>query len=149
MHDQAAAAFAENLFAAAKSEVRQYLATRNLTSEQPSISGLAIRSAPASISSRGSRPLHGAQLEASGLFGKREDGTFYDRFRGSLMFPIHNESGKMIAFGGRALKSGDEPKYLNSPETQSTKSYTLYNLHRAKEAVRKGDRTVLVEGIWT
>ena len=79
---------------------------------------------------------------------KRQDGSgFFDRFRGRLMFPIHNESGKVIAFGGRALRAGDEPKYLNSPETPLyRKSYVLYNLHRAKDAVRKSDFAVLVEG---
>jgi DNA primase len=63
------------------------------------------------------------------------------------MFPIHNESGKIIAFGGRALSPDDEPKYLNSPETPIyKKSHVLYNLHRAKESVRKDDRVILVEG---
>ena len=42
---------------------------------------------------------------------------YYDAFRGRLMFPIHNESGKVIAFGGRAMQPDDQPKYLNSPET--------------------------------
>jgi DNA primase len=88
------------------------------------------------------------QLEQSGLVAKRQEGSgFYDRFRGRLMFPIHNESGKVIGFGGRALRPGDEPKYLNSPETALyRKSYVLYNLHRAKDAVRKSDYAVLVEG---
>jgi DNA primase len=63
------------------------------------------------------------------------------------MFPIHNESGKIIGFGGRALAADDEPKYLNSPETPIyKKSHVLYNLHRAKEAIRKDDRVILVEG---
>jgi DNA primase len=63
------------------------------------------------------------------------------------MFPIHNEAGKIIGFGGRALAADDEPKYLNSPETSIyKKSYVLYNLHRAKEAIRKQDRVILVEG---
>ena len=53
----------------------------------------------------------------------------------------------MIGFGGRALRPGEEPKYLNSPETALyRKSYVLYNLHRAKDAVRKSDYAVLVEG---
>jgi DNA primase len=79
---------------------------------------------------------------------KRQDGSgFFDRFRGRLMFPIHNESGKVIGFGGRAMKSGDEPKYLNSPETTLyRKSYVLYNLHRAKVPVNKAGYSVLVEG---
>ena len=86
-------------------------------------------------------------MEQSGLVGKREDGSFYDRFRNRLMFPIHNETGKIIAYGGRALAAEDEPKYLNSPETPIyKKSHVLYNLHRAKEAIRKEDRVILVEG---
>ena len=49
---------------------------------------------------------------------KRENGGgYFDRFRGRLMFPIHNESGKVIGFGGRALEAEDNPNYLNSPET--------------------------------
>jgi DNA primase len=63
------------------------------------------------------------------------------------MFPIQNESGKTIAFAGRALSAGDEPKYMNSPETPIyKKSYVLFNLHRAKDAIRKEERSVLVEG---
>src|SRR5688500_4633895 len=63
------------------------------------------------------------------------------------MFPIHNETGKVIGFGGRALKAEDEPKYLNSPETPIyRKSTVLYNMHRAKETVRKDSRAILVEG---
>jgi DNA primase len=86
-------------------------------------------------------------MDQAGLVGKRQDGSLYDRFRNRLMFPIHNESGKIIGFGGRALAADDEPKYLNSPETPIyKKSYVLYNLHRAKEAIRKEDRVILVEG---
>jgi DNA primase len=63
------------------------------------------------------------------------------------MFPIHNEAGKIIAFGGRALAADENAKYLNSPETPIyRKSYTLYNLHRAKDAIRKEQRAILVEG---
>ena len=79
--------------------------------------------------------------------GKRDDGSIYDRFRHRLMFPIHNETGKIIGFGGRALDPNEQAKYLNSPETPIyRKSYVLYNLHRAKNAINKSDRTVLVEG---
>jgi DNA primase len=79
---------------------------------------------------------------------RRENGGgYYDRFRNRLMFPIHNESGKCIGFGGRALDADDNPKYLNSPETPIyKKSNVLYNLHRAKEGIRKQDRSILVEG---
>src|SRR5258708_20431056 len=88
------------------------------------------------------------ELEASGLVRKRNDGSgFFDSFRGRLMFPIHNESGKVIGFGGRAMRDEDQPKYLNSPETPVyRKTSILYNLHRARDAMRKSGRVVLVEG---
>ena len=86
-------------------------------------------------------------MEQSGLVMRREGGGLFDRFRNRLMFPIHNESGKVIGFGGRALSENDQPKYMNSPETPIyRKSFVLYNLHRAKEGIRKEDRVVLVEG---
>jgi DNA primase len=89
-----------------------------------------------------------AQLEASGLVRKRAEGSgYYDYFRGRLMFPIHNESGKIIAFGGRAMGDDDQPKYLNSPETPIyRKTSVLYNLHRARDGMRRSNRAVLVEG---
>lgn len=87
-----------------------------------------------------------AQIAASGLAVERDDGSLYDRFRHRLMFPIHNERGVPIAFGGRAL-GDDEPKYLNSSDTKLyTKKRVLFNLHRAKESVRKLDQSILVEG---
>jgi DNA primase len=83
---------------------------------------------------------------STGLFVKNDRGEVYDRFRHRLMFPIWNERGKPIAFGGRAL--GDaEPKYLNSPETTVyTKSSVLYALHFARETAQKTGRIVVVEG---
>jgi DNA primase len=88
------------------------------------------------------------QMEASGLVRRRSEGSgFYDAFRGRLMFPIHNESGKVIAFGARSMHAEEQPKYLNSPETPIyRKTSTLYNLHHARDAMRKANRAVLVEG---
>ena len=88
-----------------------------------------------------------ALMEESGLVGKRDDGTFYDYFRTRLMFPIHNEAGKVIGFGGRALRPDEKAKYLNSPTRGLyNKSAVLYNLHRAKTEARKNSRMILVEG---
>lgn len=85
-------------------------------------------------------------LEVSGLFSRDQNGRLFDRFRRRVMFPIANESGKIVAFGGRAL-GDDLPKYLNSPETPIyTKSNILYHLDRAKETTRQRDFAVLVEG---
>jgi len=86
-------------------------------------------------------------LEKTGLVLRDAGGQrHFDRFRGRIIFPIANESGKVIAFGGRAL--GDEqPKYLNSPETPIyTKSRVLYHLDRGGIAIRKQDYAILVEG---
>lgn len=85
-------------------------------------------------------------LEASGLFSRDQSGRLYDRFRRRIMFPISNESGKVVAFGGRAM-GDDMPKYLNSPETPIySKSNVLYHVDRAKESLRQSDFAVLVEG---
>lgn len=86
-------------------------------------------------------------LEASGLVLRRDRGGHYDRFRGRWMFPIANETGRTIAFAGRTLASDQQPKYTNSPETALyKKSRVLYNLSRAREAIRKANATLLVEG---
>src|SRR5215831_15868573 len=85
-------------------------------------------------------------LGESGLLSRDQGGKLFDRFRRRITFPISNESGKIVAFGCRAL--GDEqPKYLNSPETRVySKSNVLYHMDRAKDAIRRQDFAVLVEG---
>lgn len=87
-------------------------------------------------------------MERAGLLVKKEDtGTFFDRFRNRVMFPIWDHQGKTIAFSGRVLDKGQEPKYLNSPETIIfNKSKTLYNFHQARLAIRKHQQVVLFEG---
>ena len=87
-------------------------------------------------------------LIESGLVSRDQSGgaRMYDRFRRRITFPIANDSGKIVAFGCRAL-GDDQPKYLNSPETPVySKSNVLYHLDRAKEALRRADFAVLVEG---
>lgn len=91
-------------------------------------------------------------LEKTGLIVKKEEGTekerSYDRFRGRVIFPVHNISGKVIAFGARMLgKEKNQPKYINSPETEIYhKSDVLYGLYQAKNAIRQQDVCYLVEG---
>lgn len=87
-------------------------------------------------------------LEKSGLIIKKEDGKTYDRFRGRVIFPVHNLSGKVVAFGARILtKEKDQPKYINSPETEIYhKSNVLYGMYQAKNEIRKHDFCYLVEG---
>ena len=86
-------------------------------------------------------------LEKAGLLIRKEGGKKYDRFRGRVIFPIHNVSGKVVAFGARTLKKDDKPKYLNSPETEVYhKSKVLYGLYQARQAIRQRDNCYLVEG---
>ncbi|MEK3881605.1 DNA primase [Paenibacillus sp. PL2-23] len=86
-------------------------------------------------------------MEKGGLLSAKSDGSGYvDRFRGRIMFPLWDASGKAAAFAGRIIGEGN-PKYLNSPETMLfTKSRTLYNLHYARPAIRKSKQVVLFEG---
>jgi DNA primase len=85
-------------------------------------------------------------LVESGLISRDQSGRLFDRFRRRVTFPISNESSKIVAFGARAL-GDDQPKYLNSPETPIySKSNVLYHLDRAKDALRRQDFAVLVEG---
>jgi DNA primase len=87
-------------------------------------------------------------MEKAGLIIKRErDGSYFDRFRDRIMFPIFDRNGKTIAFSGRSLGADQEPKYLNSPETAIfNKSKILYNFHLARASIRKLQSLVLFEG---
>jgi len=86
------------------------------------------------------------QLSDAGMLIKKEDGSFYDRFRDRIMFPIHDRRGRIVGFGGRILDKG-EPKYLNSPETPVfQKGHELYGLHQALQANRQLKNALIVEG---
>jgi DNA primase len=87
-------------------------------------------------------------LERTGLSIRNDKGKLYDRFRGRVMFPIHNFTGRVIGFGGRTLKTDKNvPKYVNSPESEIYhKSNVLYGLFHAKKAIRETDNCYLVEG---
>jgi DNA primase len=149
MHELAQENFSANLRGVMGEPARAYLARRGVAPETIEQFGLGYSERTGRALTRlfEQQGFAAAQMEESGLVGKRQDGSFYDKFRNRLMFPIHNEKGKIIAYGGRALAADDEPKYLNSAETPIyKKSYVLYNLHRAKDAVRKEDRSILVEG---
>jgi DNA primase len=153
MHEIAAQLFQDNLRAPQGAEARKYLESRGVSRNAMDEFRLGLSDPSGQQLLQRLQKYSPALMEESGLLGKRNDGSgFYDRFRGRLMFPIHNESGKVIAFGGRALRAGDEPKYLNSPSAENAavqiykKSEVLYNLHRAKIDARKHDRMILVEG---
>ena len=88
------------------------------------------------------------QLVQSGLVIQKEDGSnVYDRFRGRVIFPIKDLHGNIIGFGGRSIAEEDQPKYLNSPETLLyQKSETLFGMDQAKNAIRRENQVILVEG---
>lgn len=91
-------------------------------------------------------------LEKAGLVIKKETPPnavrYYDRFRGRVIFPVHNLAGKVVAFGARILtKEKDQPKYINSPETEIYhKSNVLYGMYQAKNPIRRENFGYLVEG---
>jgi DNA primase len=155
LHDAATKYFEEQLASPEGALARDYLAGRGLTPE--GIKTFRIGYAPDSFNGLRDRlrsMADEATLRASGLFSSKEqgDGSFgplYDRFRKRITFPIHNESGRVIAFTARALETGEKAgaKYINSPETPLyTKGSVLFNLDKAKTAIRQTDSAVLVEG---
>ncbi len=90
-----------------------------------------------------------AELVAAGLVKEADEkkGTWYDRFRKRLMFPIRDSAGRTVAFTGRALDPNDQAKYLNSPETELyKKSEILFGMDKAKDAIRTRGFALLVEG---
>jgi DNA primase len=149
MHDIAVEHFRANLGGPNGAQTRAYLKQRGVTQQSAQLFqlGLADASGRALLRVFEQHHFKPEQMVESGLIGRRDDGTLYDRFRNRLMFPIHDESGKPIAFGGRALDPEDKAKYLNSPETEIyKKSHVLYNLNRARQPAGKLDRVVMVEG---
>jgi DNA primase len=155
LHEATAAFFEDQLRGPEGAVAREYLAGRGLTPE--GIKTFRIGWAPDSFNALRDRlsPMADDEtLRASGLFSSKEqgDGTLghiYDRFRKRIMFPIANESGRVIAFTGRTLETGDKagPKYFNSPETPLySKSMVLFNLDKARTAIRQAEFALLVEG---
>jgi len=148
-HDVAAAWFREQLASAAGVPARRLLAERGITADMIERQGIGY--APSSreglknhLVKAGFSP---ALLLRSGLIVQRDEGTLIDRFRTRVMIPIHRDNGAIIAFGGRALEAGQQPKYLNSPETPIyVKGKTLYGLHLSKSAISRTKHAVMVEG---
>ena len=145
---KAAQQFSRNLSSAAGTAARKYLQNRGIAEEIIKQFRLGYvpdtwRSLTDYIEDNGfSMKL----AEQAGLVIAGKEGSFYDRFRGRLIFPIENVFGEIVAFGGRVLEKG-EPKYLNSPESPVyTKGKNLYGLNKAKEEIRKRGFALIVEG---
>ena len=132
----------------AAQRAREYVARRFITAETAALFqlGYALDEWEALKAFLVGKGYAARDLEAAGLVVAREGSGHYDRFRGRLMFQIRNRNGEVIGFGARTL-TGDEPKYLNSPQTPLfDKSATLYGLDLAKEAIRQQNLSVIVEG---
>ena len=155
LHEVATSWFEEQLRSAEGSRAREYLTGRGVTAE--AIAKFRIGYAADSFNALRDR-LQGVAspelLRLSGLFSSKEQpdgsaGPLYARFRKRITFPIHNESGRVIAFTARALDSEEKsgPKYLNSPETPLySKGQVLFNLDKARQSIRQQDFALLVEG---
>ncbi|HEY2469044.1 MAG TPA: DNA primase [Terracidiphilus sp.] len=155
LQETAASWFEEQLRGSEGALAREYLAGRGMTPE--GIKLFRIGYAPDSFGALRDR-LSGmadeATLRVSGLFGSKEQGDgsqgrIYDLFRKRVTFPICNESGRVIAFTARTLETGEKagPKYFNSPETPLyRKGEVLFNLDKAKSAIRQAGYALLVEG---
>jgi DNA primase len=158
IHEAATQFFEQSLKSPEAARAREYLSGRGVTAE--TIAKFRIGYAPESFNEmreRLGKQFSEEVLRASGLFSSKEqadgsDGQMYARFRKRITFPIANEQGKTIAFTARALDSAEVdakagPKYLNSPETVLyTKGQVLFNLDKAKAAIREMDFALLVEG---
>lgn len=148
-HEIAATWFREQLSTAAAAVARRQLKDRGLTPETIELIGAGY--APSSREGLKTRLLKEgfapSLLFRSGLVVEREAGTSIDRFRNRLMIPICRENGAIVAFGGRAMEEGQQPKYLNSPETPIyVKGRTLYGLHLSKASMTRARHAVMVEG---
>src|SRR6266403_207733 len=149
MHREAQTFFVNQLQGTAEGKLaRAYLEDRGLDKATVDRFGIGYAPSGGDLLLRHLKGKYAEKLLAeSGLVSRDQNGNrLFDRFRRRITFPIANESGKIVAFGCRAL-GDDQPKYLNSPETPIySKSNLLYHLDRAKEALRRSDFAVLVEG---
>ncbi len=148
MHREAQAFFVKQLESTAEGRAaRAYLEDRGLNVEALSRFGIGYAPSGGDTLLRFLKQKYAEKLLVdSGLLSRDQSGRLFDRFRRRITFPISNESGKIVAFGCRAL-GDDQPKYLNSPETPIySKSNVLYHMDRAKDAIRRQDFAILVEG---
>lgn len=141
--------YQDNLLCAPSDNIAvKYLAKRDIT---PAIIstfslGLALKE-PSELYKRLRREYDDSILEKAGLILKSSQGSYIDRFRNRIIIPIQSEGGDYIAFGARAIEEGQNPKYLNSSDSPIyNKSRILYGLYTAKEAIKKEDSVIIMEG---
>ncbi len=148
---EAAAFYYRSLRSPIGSEAKAYLENRNLDEDimrkfglgyAPERSGLLIEH----LTNQG---IDIQKLDLAGLVARRDSGEYYERFRGRVIFPVFNATGRIVGFGGRIMPNASKEvaKYINSPDTQVYhKSQILYGLFQAKDAIRRAGFAILVEG---
>ena len=149
INNRAAQVFYEQLKSSQGEKTIKYLKERGISGETAKFFQLGYSSnKKPSLYENLKGEFNETDLDESGLFGKNDDGEYYDRFRDRLMFPIRNIKGECIAFGGRLLSDKkDQAKYLNSPETKTyKKKYELYGLYEIREINKRPESIFLVEG---
>lgn len=147
----AARFFTDTLYKSSEGEIaREYLKKRNIKPQIQKSFGLGF--APSGWNNfydhAVANKLDLEKTKLLGLIDKKENGKFYDKYRGRIIFPIFSPNGRVIAFGGRILENSENAaKYLNSPENPIyLKRKSLYGLYHSKEEIRKLDKVILVEG---
>ena len=148
INNRAAQIFYEQLKQDEGKKTITYLKNRGISGEVAKFFNLGYSRIKPPLHESLSKEFEEKDLIESGLFGKNDDGGFYDRFRDRLMFPIRNIKGECIAFGARLLdEKKDQAKYLNSPETKTyKKKYELYGLYEIRQIDKRPESIFLVEG---
>ena len=148
INNRAAQIFYEQLKQDEGKKTITYLKNRGISGEVAKFFNLGYSRIKPPLHESLSKEFEEKDLTESGLFGKNDDGGFYDRFRDRLMFPIRNIKGECIAFGARLLdEKKDQAKYLNSPETKTyKKKYELYGLYEIRQIDKRPESIFLVEG---
>ncbi|MBU0472883.1 MAG: DNA primase [Bacteroidetes bacterium] len=147
----AAKFFSSNLLKNPKGEIaRNYFKNRQIKPKTNTIFGLgfALNEWDLLLNHLKENKVNLSQAKDIGLIDTKDDGNYYDKYRGRTIFPIFSPNGRVIAFGGRVMNPDEKSaKYINSPESKIySKRKTLYGLYHSKEEIRRLDKAILVEG---
>ncbi|MCK5457950.1 MAG: DNA primase, partial [Melioribacteraceae bacterium] len=147
----AAKYFSNNLLNSPNGEIgRNYFKDRQIKPQTNKIFGLgySLPEWDALFNHLKNNQVNLSQAKDLGLIDAKNDGSYYDKYRGRTMFPIFSPNGRVIAFGGRVMNKDEKTaKYINSPESKIySKRKTLYGLYHSKEEIRRLDKAILVEG---
>jgi len=141
--------FQQNIKTDAAAQARRYLGERGISAEEFETFGIGF--APNGwdglLKHAAEKSVKAELLHKAGLVIKKDDGHYYDRFRGRITFAIRNLTGQVVGFGARRIINDNSPKYINSPETEIyQKRFILYGLQSAREQIRSSDQVIIVEG---